>query len=426
MTQPVEGGETPRQEGFVASESEERAYPRAYPKQYPFRYSLYGVKSGYGDALYRYPGADAESAFATAGAETSQPLRVTHVGQSMVRAGIENWLKALIRFLDPRRVRIIKCIATEPEEIDPTVLPEMGVQVEIGGKDSVRRAARESDVLLCWGPRDLGSWLAGERPRLCVFVAHGEGDWTRHILEGCTPVVDHMIAVSRRVHERVANGLPATVIPNGVDMSRLARTWPALRARERLGFHADDFVLGYVGRFSDEKRSHLLIDAVARLPAPFKALFVGWGSLRLRLLDYANSRIPGRYAFVNGTNDLGDYYAMINALCLPSEEEGFGLVLLEAMMCERPVIATSVGCVPELICDRVNGLVISGTVESICEAAVLLHRHPAWARGLAAEGRTIAEERGHARAMARAYEDLLLQLWQQKFGNGQPAAAGRG
>jgi glycosyltransferase involved in cell wall biosynthesis len=189
--------------------------------------------------------------------EQSRPLRVTHVGQSMVRAGIENWLKGLMRFLNPRRVQVVKCIATAVEEVDPAVLSEMGVPVEIGGAECVRRAARETDVLLCWGPRDLGEWLAQDRPKLCVFVAHGEGYWTRHILEGCAQVVDHIIAVSRRAQERVADVLPATVIPNGVDTIHLARTRPEFSAREELGFRHEDFVLGYVGRFSDEKRPHL-------------------------------------------------------------------------------------------------------------------------------------------------------------------------
>src|SRR5207237_1415676 len=197
----------------------------------------------------------------------------THVGQSMVRAGIENWLKGLMRFLDPRRVQVVKCIATAAEDVDPGVLREMQVPVEVGGAACVRQAARESDVLLCWGPRELGKWLTHDRPRLCVFVAHGEGHWTRQLLEGCAPVVDHIIAVSRRVKERVVDGLPATIIPNGVDTAHLARTRTESSTREALGFGPNDFVLGYVGRFSHEKRPHLLVDAVARLPHSFTALF---------------------------------------------------------------------------------------------------------------------------------------------------------
>lgn len=391
----------------------------------PTNVTAYPLRSGYhlhATSAHGYPLGPADWSDPPAEPVPARPLRVTHVGQSMVRAGIENWLKGLMRFLDPRRVRVVKCVATAAAEVDPSVIAEMNVPVEVGEADVVRRAARETDVLLCWGPRQLGEWLAPAAPGLCVVVAHGEGPWTRHIIEGCTPVADHVVAVSRRAEDRVPTGVPTTVIPNGVDTAHLARTRPAAAVRAGLGFRAGDFVVGYVGRFSDEKRPHLVAQAVARLPGHFKALFVGWGPLESRLLDYANRLIPGRYAFVRGVNDVGDYYAAMDALCLPSEEEGFGLVVLEAMFCDRPVIATPVGCVPDLVRDRVNGLVVDGSPEGIATAAALLDRHPAWARGLAAEGRATAEEQGHARVMARAYENLFLRLWRDKFGH-DPALA---
>jgi hypothetical protein len=78
--------------------------------------------------------------------------------------------------------------------------------------------------------------------------------------------------------------------------------------------------------------------------------------------------------------------------------------------------------VPDLVQDRVNGLVVEGTAEGIAAAAALLQRHPAWARGLAAEGRSTAEGQGHARVMAAAYERLLVRLWHEKFGPAPDAA----
>ena len=184
--------------------------------------------------------------------------------------------------------------------------------------------------------------------------------------------------------------------------------------RATLGFGPDDFVLGFVGRFVEEKRPQLLVDIVSRLPPPFKALFVGWGALRARVMELANARIPGRYAFATAVGNVGDYYSALDALCLTSGEEGHGLVVLEAMMCGRPVIGAPVGCVPEVIEDRVNGLVARDGPDSFAAAAQLLYRRPDWARGLAAEGRTFALEYGHAQVMARGYEELLLRLWREK------------
>jgi glycosyltransferase involved in cell wall biosynthesis len=100
--------------------------------------------------------------------------------------------------------------------------------------------------------------------------------------------------------------------------------------------------------------------------------------------------------------------------------------VLEAMLCERPVIATAVGCVPDLIDDRVTGLVVDGGPDAVAAAARLLTAHPAWARGLAVEARVRAEGHGFARTMARRYEDLIESLWRQKTGapGGAPARPG--
>ena len=67
-----------------------------------------------------------------------------------------------------------------------------------------------------------------------------------------------------------------------------------------------------------------------------------------------------------------------------------------------------------MIIDRVNGLIVSGTPESVAEAARRLRQYPTWARGMAEEARGFAEEHGHARLMARRYEDLFHRLWRKK------------
>ncbi|HEX5445615.1 MAG TPA: glycosyltransferase [Pirellulales bacterium] len=344
----------------------------------------------------------------------ARPLSVAHVGQSMVRAGVEQWLKALVRFLDPRWAKVEKCVAVCSDLVDPAVVNELPMPVVIGQAEAVRQAAGECDVLLCWGPAELGEWLRDCRPKLSVFVAHGEGMWTRRILNGCAPVIDHVVAVSERVRRRVCVGLPTTVIPNGVDTTHIAQTRSRDEVRRSLGFASDDFVLGYVGRYSAEKRAHAVLEAAALLPETYKALLVGWGPLEENLRRLAATWLPGRYAFAAAGAYLGDYYHAMDALCVVSETEGFSLAALEGMFCGVPLIVTPVGSVPEIIQDRVNGLVVAGTAGSIGDAAEMLRRHPAWAAGLAAEGRAYAQQHGHARAMARRYEILLDALWREK------------
>ena len=344
-----------------------------------------------------------------------RPLRAVSVGPCLVRGGAEQWLIYLNRFLDPRRVQIVRAIATNPEFDDPAFLVDVPIPVEIGSAEAIQRAARESDVMLCWGI-ELDDMLGTERPKLCVYIAHGEGDWTRLMLSRSQQSFDHVVAVSNRVRERVCNGYSTSVIYNGVDTARLGTTRCSQSIRREYGFTDRDFVLGYVGRFSAEKQAHLLIEAAAQLPARFKVLFVGWGSGRQSLLELANECIPGRYAFASADRYLGDYYRMMDAFCLTSNQEGFSLALLEAMWCERTVIVTPVGCVPEIIRDRVNGIVVEDNGPSIAAAVKLVDEFPNWARGVAAEGRLFADRHGHALRMASQYEDLLESLWLDRYG----------
>ena len=99
-------------------------------------------------------------------------------------------------------------------------------------------------------------------------------------------------------------------------------------------------LLGTFSRLAPDKRVEVLIEAVARLPAAFKLLVAGWGDHRAALLEVANDRIPGRYAFTQAGDYLGDVYGAMDAFGLASAHEGFGLGVAEALLCGVPVVAT--------------------------------------------------------------------------------------
>ncbi len=349
------------------------------------------------------------------GDRPAEPLKVVHVGPCLMRGGAEQWLVELTRFLDPSRVRVLRTIATQPGAIDPTFAAGLSIPIENGGPDDVTRAVEEADVLLCWGV-PLDDVLNGHKPGLCVFVAHGDGPYTQELVRHSGGRADHYVAVSHRVRDTTLFGLPSTVIYNGVDSARLARTRPREEVRAGFGFGPEDFVVGYLGRFSAEKRVPLLIEAASGLPPEVKVLLVGWGAQLPELMAMANRRMPGRFAVVTAGGYLGDYYSAMDAFCLLGTEEGFSLAMLEAMMCGIPLIATPVGAVPELIVDRINGQIVSPKADAVKEAIDRLRKYPRWAAGLAAEARTLADRQGHAVRMARDYEDLLERLWMEKNG----------
>ena len=147
--------------GFGATGLQGAVYQSTAEGSYPTGYESSLAEPVYG----RYLGAG------PAGEPASPPLRVIHVGQCLLRAGIESWLKALVRYSDPRRLRFERFVATS-QHVDPRLIRELPVPVEVGQAASVRRAAQDCDVLLVSGPAELPEWLGPVRPPLCVFVAH--------------------------------------------------------------------------------------------------------------------------------------------------------------------------------------------------------------------------------------------------------------
>lgn len=349
-----------------------------------------------------------------------RPLRAIYLGPCLARGGAEIWLTDLLRFLHPGRLQVLRAVVTDPHRIERGYARAFPLSVE-AGPQAIARAVEDCDVLLSWGVR-LGPLLDGRRPPLSVFVAHGDGWYTRELVAANAGRLDHVIAVSGRVRDLACNGTPTTVIPNGVDTARLAWTHPREEVRRALGFEPGDFVLGYLGRLAPEKHVDLALRAAATLPGRFKVLVVGWGPLLPNLRDLADRELPGRACFVTASEYLGDYYRAMDAFCTLGDSEGTPLTMLEAMHCEVPVLVTPVGAVPELILDRVNGIVVSQDPGSIAEAATLLAENRRWARGVAAEGRDTADRTGHASRAARGLEELLTRLWLDKFGSTAPVA----
>lgn len=339
-----------------------------------------------------------------------RPLRIASVGPSFAIGGVEQHLTALAKFLDPAVAVIRKVLVTDPARLDEKTARALGpaISVQACTKDKLRDAVHDMDVVLAWG--DSFNHCFDSAGPTVIYIAHGDCRWTRRGIEGSAEVVHHVIAVSSRVQRRQCAGFPSTVILNGVDTSRLACCRPAGELRTELGLRPDDFVVGSVGRMTGEKQMHLLIEAIRLLPIQFKLLLVGGGPKHSELLTLANDRIPGRFVMRRVTDYLGDYYGVMDAFALVSAHEGFGLVIAEAMHCGRPVIATDVGCVSEVVEHRVNGLVVRPDPQEIADAANLIQQHPRWAQGLAAEGQAMAQRRFHARQMCERYGQVLHQV----------------
>jgi glycosyltransferase involved in cell wall biosynthesis len=107
-------------------------------------------------------------------------------------------------------------------------------------------------------------------------------------------------------------------------------------------------------------------------------------------------------------------FAALDVYVCASESEGFSNVILEAMACGKPVIATKVGGNPEAVDEGVTGFLVPyGSPQAIAEAAVQLLQDPAQRHSMGAMGRRRVEREFSLERMVRLHEELYLRLFSQ-------------
>ena len=211
----------------------------------------------------------------------------------------------------------------------------------------------------------------------------------------------------------------------GVDETLFRRSGKDVDLSRRFGIEPTDFVVGFVGRFVEEKGLLTLASALAGLKkSSWKWLLVGQGKLRTHLAENCIEwGISDRIIWVESVSheQIPPYINLMNCLVLPSQtsykfktltavgwKEQFGHVLIEAMACQIPVIGSDCGEIPHVIGDA--GLVFpEGNAGVLRECLQQLMERQELAADLG--------DRGYHRAMSnytnKALAEQLLEFYKE-------------
>jgi glycosyltransferase involved in cell wall biosynthesis len=221
-------------------------------------------------------------------------------------------------------------------------------------------------------------------------------------------------AISRTAAGSVAREVKVEIIPNGVSPVTSYDPQRAERMRRRLSIPKSVPVVAAAGRLSVEKGFDVLVKALDQVRIPNLTCVIagddgGVGNHVAALASKARAGVsvllPGRLS----RDDVTDLFAIADVVVVPSREESFGLVALEALALGKRLVASRIGGLEEVLSARVAELVPRDSVADLASAIdICLARGPLNSSELAAARNLVASHSWSA--VALQYEGLMTRV----------------
>ena len=234
---------------------------------------------------------------------------------------------------------------------------------------------------------------------------------------------EKMLAVQRHVGK--ADRMK--VIFNGVDTENIRKSAAlSMISRRDVGIPEDAYVIGMVGRISPQKAPDVFVrmaaEVVKKIP---KACFVivGDGEQREEIVALAEQLgIADRLTITGWTENPIDYMKLFDQAVLLSRWEGFGLVLAEYMTLEKPIVATAVDAIPDLITDYENGLLVEPDSPEKAAAAICeIYENKELKCKLINNGKMRVNAFFDISRVANEHERLIVKISDRGGGNSKPS-----
>jgi glycosyltransferase involved in cell wall biosynthesis len=382
-------------------------------------------------------------------------IKILHIITRMEQGGAPWVVLNLIKRLDPLRYKslLVSGYANDPSKDLIPKAREMGIAVE-----TVHHLVREvnpvKDLLSLYSLVSiikkngcevvhthtskagilgrLAAWFCGVK--VIVHSTHGtifHGYFSPLLLRFFVLVekftakfTDRIICLSRKeIDEYLEEGIGRreqfTAIYNGLDLSTFEMTNKDLKEiRKGLDIEDKDYVGATIGRLTRVKGQRYLIEALPLIKKeiPNIVLLIAGDGEDIESLKSlaAASHVSSCVRFLGHREDIADILACVDCFYLTSLNEGFGIVLLEAMAMRKPIIATEVGGIPEVIINEETGILVPpGDPQAIAQATLELYHDPRLRERMGLSGysrlKSIFGIDNHVRSTEILYEDLLKE-----------------
>ena len=365
-------------------------------------------------------------------------MRILHVAQAA--GGVDRYIRMLLKYLDKEKFENILVCSQDFHEEDYRGMVDSFEQVEmtraIGENDlkaikAVRNLIKKYNPDIVYAHSSKAEAIArvadiGLKNR-CVYNPHG---WAfnmrcsakKKVIYAAIEKVaalfcDKIICISdaekqSAPEKKICRDDKLQVIFNGVDIDAYENGVHGAVKRKDLNIPEGAFVVGMVGRMSPQKAPDIFVKMAKQVKDEIQNahfIIVGNGEKEEEIRKYAKDNGFSDSLHITGwvENPLS-YVELFDVACLLSRWEGFGLALPEYMMAGKPIVASNVDAIPNIIRDGENGLLVSvdDPVGSY-EAVLRIHRDDELKDKLAAQGYRDVKKRFNARRVAKEHERVF-------------------
>ena len=365
-------------------------------------------------------------------------IRILHVAQAA--GGVDRYIRMLLKYLDKEKFENILVCSQDFHEEDYRDLVDSFEQVEmtraIGGRDlkaikGVRALIKKYNPDIVYAHSSKAGAIAraadiGLRNR-CVYNPHG---WAFNmrcsakkkamytaIEKIAAPFCDKIICISdaekqSALDKKICREDKLQVIFNGVDIESYENGVRGAIKRKDLNIPEDAFVVGMVGRMSPQKAPDVFVKMAKQVKdevpnAHF--IIVGNGNQEDEIRKYAEDNGFSNSLHITGWVDNPmSYVELFDVACLLSRWEGFGLALPEYMMAGKPIVASRVDAIPNIIRNGENGLLVEVDDDIGTSKAVLrILREDGLRKKIVAQGLEDVHNRFNARRVSEEHSKLF-------------------
>ncbi len=294
---------------------------------------------------------------------------------------------------------------------------------------TLRRVIREEDIQVVHTHGSKDSWAGALAARslssriLVIRTRHNIFPVARHFGNRLLyrQLTDHVVAISHNIMDSFTADefLPPhrlTLIHTGIELEQYQPDISATGMRGDLGFPEDQPLIGTIASLIPHKGQSDLLEAAALVikdrPANF-LLAGGCHSTGRKPLEEQAQRlgISSHIKLLRFRQDIPQLLAALDVFVLPSRQEGLGTAIIEALAMEKPVVATNIGGIPDLVKNEATGLLVpSHDPQSLAQAILRLLNDRQFARQLGQAGRKWMEQEFTVDNMVNQTEAMYYKL----------------